>query len=244
MATKTTNYSLTKPEMVDTINQTIPDLAGNMDKIDTEFKNQDDRIDNIIAQSGTSDTEVVDARSSTTKSKTFTVLDGRLEETEQDVKNRVTHAEAGTIQIENIGYGVQNGLNVETSSTPDMNVHVQTGAIYMPDGLRFEFSTITSIAIIAADATNPRKDIIYVDSVGSIKYTAGTPATSPSEPALPIGSMKLSVIDIPAGDTAISQTQITDSRIMKKVVAYQADLYTKAEVDDLLEFNDLYGGVS
>jgi hypothetical protein len=224
MATKTTNYLLVKPELTDEVQQTIPDISGNMDKIDTEFKNQKDRIDTIVGQTGDSNTEIVDARSSATKSKTFTVLDGRLEETEQDVKNRVTHAEAGTMQIENIGYGVQNGLNVLDSATPDMNVHVQTGAIYMPDGLRFEFSVITTIAIATADATDPRKDIIYVDSVGSIKYTIGTPSATPSEPALPSGAMKLSVVDVPAGDTAIEQTQITDSRVMKKVVAYQSEV--------------------
>lgn len=42
----------------------------------------DTRIDNIIAQSGTSDTEVVDARQSTYYNETFTVLDNRLENIE------------------------------------------------------------------------------------------------------------------------------------------------------------------
>jgi hypothetical protein len=129
-------------------------------------------------------------------------------------------------QLENIGDGVQTGLNVLDSAIPDMNVHVQTGSIYMPDGERFSYSSIKTFAVTTADATYARKDIIFVDSFGVITYLAGTPATSPTEPALPSGAHKLCVIDVPAGDTAIEQAQITDSRVMKKAVAYQGDAPT------------------
>ncbi|MGG1599310.1 hypothetical protein [Paenibacillus naphthalenovorans] len=115
-------------------------------------------------------------------------------------------------QIENIGYGVQTGLDVIASATPDMNVHVQTGVIYMPDGQRFQFDVVTIIAVSAANGTNPRKDIVFVSSAGAITYLAGTPAAAPAEPALPAGAFKLCVIDVPATDTAIEQAQITDSR--------------------------------
>jgi hypothetical protein len=129
----------------------------------------------------------------------------------QFYKDRVQLLES---QVENIGVGVHGGLDVLDSATPDMNVHVQTGVIYMPNGQRYEFSTIKTISIVAADATNPRKDIIYVSDLGVITYSDGTPGTTPSEPILPSGAHKLCVIDVPAGDTAIEQTQITDSRSM------------------------------
>jgi hypothetical protein len=132
-----------------------------------------------------------------------------------DLKNQTFQS-----QLENIGDGVQNGLNVLDSATPDMNVHVQTGVIYMPSGQRFNFSAVTTKAVNAADATYARKDIIYVSEAGVITYAAGTPASSPTEPALPSGAHKLCVIDVPAGDTAIEQAQITDTRTMKKAVAY------------------------
>lgn len=110
MSTPTTNYGFIKPALTDDIDQTIQDLGDNFDDIDTELKSQSDsttlqlathttqiadheerlddqdgRIDNIIAQSGTSDTEVVDARHSAVKDKTFTVIKDRFEELETDV---------------------------------------------------------------------------------------------------------------------------------------------------------------
>jgi hypothetical protein len=118
-------------------------------------------------------------------------------------------------QIENIGYGVHDGLNVLESATPDMNVHVQTGVVYMPNGQRFEFNTINVITVTTADATNPRKDIVYVDSVGVISYLAGVADPAPVKPALPSGAVELREIDVPAGDTAIEQAQLIDTRIFK-----------------------------
>lgn len=119
-------------------------------------------------------------------------------------------------QIENIGYGVQAGLETLASGTPDMNVHVQSGVVYMLSGKRVQFDTVTTIAVTAADATNPRKDIVYVSSAGAITYLAGTPDPAPVKPALPVGAFELCVIDVPAADTAIEQAQITDSRILKE----------------------------
>jgi len=61
------------------------------------------RVSNIIASSGTSDTEVVDARNSTVKGETFTVLDDRLETTEQDfetLNTEVVDARNSTVKGE------------------------------------------------------------------------------------------------------------------------------------------------
>jgi len=77
-------------------NVTSTDVQGAVTQVNT-------RVSNIIASSGTSDTEVVDARNSTVKGETFTVLDGRLEATEQDLK---------TLSIDIID--TDNTLNYET----------------------------------------------------------------------------------------------------------------------------------
>ena len=77
-------------------NVTSTDVQGAVTQVNT-------RVSNIIASSGTSDTEVVDARNSTVKGETFTVLDGRLEATEQDIK---------TLSIDIID--TDNTLNYET----------------------------------------------------------------------------------------------------------------------------------
>jgi hypothetical protein len=63
-------------------------------------------------------------------------------------------------------------------------------------------------AITAADATNPRVDIVYVKvndnaqdgsglTSGTIGYLAGTPAASPSAPATPARAMVLATIAVP-----------------------------------------------
>jgi len=77
-------------------NVTSTDVQGAVTQVNT-------RVSNIIASSGTSDTEVVDARNSTVKGETFTVLDDRLEATEQDLK---------TLSIDIID--TDNTLNYET----------------------------------------------------------------------------------------------------------------------------------
>lgn len=146
-------------------------------------------------------------------------------------------------QIENIGYGVQAGLETLASGTPDMNVHVQSGVVYMQSGKRAQFDAVTTIAVTAADGTNPRKDIVYVSSAGVITYLAGTAAATPAEPALPSGAFKLCVIDVPAADTAIEQAQITDSRILKdnlpavkqQLVTHLADTAPHADATNLVK---------
>lgn len=71
--------------------------------------------------------------------------------------------------------------------------------------LQSETHTLT-----AADGTNPRKDIVVLrvedtdeDSSGfrraRSQYIVGTPAGSPSEPAVPSGSFRMATIDVPAG---------------------------------------------
>lgn len=64
-------------------------------------------------------------------------------------------------------------------------------------------------SVTAADATNPRKDIVYVtvndstagDGSGTVSatpaYLAGTPGVTPAAPALPARSFLLGTIDVP-----------------------------------------------
>lgn len=72
-------------------------------------------------------------------------------------------------------------------------------------------------AVPAADATNPRKDIVALqvqdhdeDSSGQrhahTVYVTGTPAPSPVEPALPSSSYRLATVDVPAGSTTPTLT--------------------------------------
>ena len=74
MPTVTQNYGIKKP--IDGEKYDLKVINENADIIDESIKEVDGRISNIIAQSGTSSTEVVDARG------TYTVLGDRLENIE------------------------------------------------------------------------------------------------------------------------------------------------------------------
>lgn len=83
---------------------------------------------------------------------------------------------------------------------------------------------VENVAISAADATNPRIDIIVMKcdvtqnpdaasgNIPSIIVVTGTPAVSPSAPATPSNCLKLAQIAVAAGATSIVTGNITDSR--------------------------------
>lgn len=120
-------------------------------------------------------------------------------------------------------------LAVAENGTPNMSVNIAAGRVLVPgteaafQGIyRCESRATENRAIAAADATNPRKDLIvarvkdaaYSGAVNSwdVEVVTGTPAPSPSEPAVPANCWVLAMVDVPANDTAITNSQITDRR--------------------------------
>lgn len=112
---------------------------------------------------------------------------------------------------EKTGYGVVSGLDVAAQSTPNMTLNVGPGVIYLPSGDRYALLGAT-IAVNAANATNPRIDIVYVSSAGVISYLAGTAAASPTAPALSAGGVLLAEIAVAAGTSSITAANVTDKR--------------------------------
>jgi hypothetical protein len=109
---------------------------------------------------------------------------------------------------ERTGYGLVSGLGVTAQTVPDMTVAVATGTVYMEDGTRYTPNANNALAVNTADATNPRKDIVYVSSAGVISYLAGTPAATPSAPSTPSGGFLLAEITVAAGATTITNADI------------------------------------
>lgn len=123
-------------------------------------------------------------------------------------------------------------LAVTANGTPNMTVNVAAGSAVIggddtpaTQGSYFVKNDATvSLAISAADPTNPRKDIIIAqvrDAFYSgasndwqLAVIAGTPAASPAEPALPNDSLKLAVVTVAAGATSITSGAIADSRTL------------------------------
>jgi hypothetical protein len=126
-----------------------------------------------------------------------------------------------TINSETFGVGILSGLTVSAQSTPNMTVSVSTGTTYMPNGVRMTPATNASLAITTANETNPRKDIVYVNSSGVTSYLSGTAGTSPTAPSVPSGGIPLAEIYVGVGVTSITSANITDTR---NIIQSNADL--------------------
>lgn len=115
------------------------------------------------------------------------------------------------------GRGVLSGCEVSAQGSPDMTVAVASGVV-MIDGARV---TVTGAngTISTADSSNPRFDIVSINSSGTIVVTAGTPAIRPVFPAVPANSAALAAVHVPASDTAIQSSQIVDKHMVMANVA-------------------------
>jgi hypothetical protein len=80
------------------------------------------------------------------------------------------------------------------------------------------------LSLNTADPTNPRIDLVcatvndayYTGSLNNVvlQVVAGTPAGSPVAPALPANSITLATVAVGAGATAITNANITDTRVL------------------------------
>lgn len=108
------------------------------------------------------------------------------------------------------GNGVISGCAVTAQGSPDMTVAVAAGDV-RASNTRVSV-TSGNVTITTADGSNPRFDLVVVDSSGTKSVTAGTPAASPVFPAIPADSIVLAAVHVPASDTAIESGQIIDKR--------------------------------
>lgn len=151
-------------------------------------------------------------------------------------------ATLNTAANEKTGYGVYSSLAVSAQATPNMTVSVPTGIIYMDTGKRFTPAANAALAVTAADATNPRIDIVYVSYDGIISYLAGTAAASPTAPSVPTGGQLLAQIAIAANATTITSANITDKRRLYLQEAWVAPTMVNSWVNyDTDNTNELMG---
>ncbi|HRC61698.1 MAG TPA: hypothetical protein PLX85_00570 [Dehalococcoidia bacterium] len=75
--------------------------------------------------------------------------------------------------------------------------------------------TGADVTITTADATNPRLDLVVVNTSGSLAVRAGTAAANPKPPARTANDVLLWVVYVPANDTAIGTSQAVDLRVFR-----------------------------
>lgn len=122
--------------------------------------------------------------------------------------------DAGDFEIAQRGFqftGIITGCQVTAQGSPDMTVAVAVGSAFS-NGKRFAIAA-GNVTVGAADATNPRIDLIQIDSSGAKGITAGTPAANPVFPAIPADAAVLAAVYVPANDTDIDSNQIIDKRV-------------------------------
>lgn len=73
-----------------------------------------------------------------------------------------------------------------------------------------------TVALDAADATNPRIDIITLDTSGAAGKVTGTPAATPFPPAIGDTKLALAEILVVANETTLEASDILDKRIILK----------------------------
>jgi hypothetical protein len=124
-----------------------------------------------------------------------------------------------------------NAMKVQERSTPNNSVDVLLGGCVVRgsqnanQGVYYVYNDATvNVSMSVGNATNPRKDVIGVQitdveygggsHLAAIACLTGTPAASPAEPTRPANWLDLALVDVPANDTAFTNSQITDRRRM------------------------------
>lgn len=100
---------------------------------------------------------------------------------------------------------------LEVTGGANMTPAVAKGAV-LSNKVMFPVAA-ANVTITTADATNPRIDLIVVTNAGALAVRAGTPAAAPKPPARSANDVVIAAVYVPAGDTAIATTQITDMRV-------------------------------
>ena len=96
----------------------------------------------------------------------------------------------------------------------DMTPAVAKGAV-LSNGTLFAI-TAADVTIGAADATNPRIDLIVVNNAGALAVRAGTAAAAPKPPARSANDVVIAAVYVPATDTSIETTKCVDMRVMRE----------------------------
>lgn len=123
--------------------------------------------------------------------------------------------------------GVLTGCGVTAQSSPNMTVQVAAGNVVI-NGVTVPVTAVSSLTIGAA-STYDRRDIVVVNSSGTVSITAGTPcataawsrtvnALPPVKPAIPSNSTILAEIYVAASTTSIATTNIVDKTCILVIV--------------------------
>jgi len=97
--------------------------------------------------------------------------------------------------------------------TPNMTVRLEAGFV-LSSALALAEVAAQSTGTITAPAGNPRIDRIVIDRLtGAVSVVTGTPAGSPTPPAIPSGKRPVAQVLLQTSSTAITNSMLTDERV-------------------------------
>lgn len=126
----------------------------------------------------------------------------------------------------NKGTGILSGMGVSVNSGMQLTISSGTFAI---NGTKYTYAGGTP-TVTTADVSNPRKDIMTINSAGTITITAGTPASAlaisstgrqtyqPIPSDIPANQVILAEIWVGTGVSVIEAGDISDLRVFTKIV--------------------------
>ena len=131
----------------------------------------------------------------------------------KQVGDALSAIDFNSVQYGAQGNGVISGLQVVENTNVDMNVIIQSGS-GIANGTGFASNNQT-VVVTTANTTYERIDTVSIASNGTATITAGTPAATPIPANIPANEIPLGTISVPASDTTVSNSQITDRRLVQ-----------------------------
>ncbi|HOB90345.1 MAG TPA: hypothetical protein PKG74_03395 [Candidatus Colwellbacteria bacterium] len=111
------------------------------------------------------------------------------------------------------------GLRALEKSTPDMQLAVEPGVVSI-SGTIVKYAGGNS-GSFSAPSSNPRIDLLCIDSAGALSIVQGTEAASPSAPTYPAGKYVIAEVYLRVGATSIKNTDdSTNGYIYRDVRAF------------------------
>lgn len=212
MSTLGVNDIATINRQSDVISRNLRENFANIKSANNDIQNQ---IDTLNAYSGSSSTEVVNARQYAT-----------------DLRERISESD------KLLGNYVINGLTVEEQSTPNMTVNIKSGNAII-NGVYNILSTDTDSPTLIAP-TNERYDLIVLNSDNTLTIVSGNDSNDPDLPAIGLSQRPVALIKLDSTTTQIFNVNIIDIRL-QGVILDNRDWYFSIE-DAMDDVNDVTGG--
>ncbi len=180
----------------------------------------DQRITEITAATSAADTDLlvfVEDPAGTAETKSITVAELFVGRASAGGGGSVSAIDVTRLALAQQGLAVYSGCEVtEDNAGAGMDVDVSAGHIRLTTSVGV-LVTAGEVTLDTADATNARIDLVWVNTSGTLGKTTGTPAATPVPPDIPSNSVLLAIVSVPASDTTITNSQITDKRTYTKL---------------------------